>query len=102
MSFISIKETHYKDVARIYGEGIRTGIATFETSVPDWKKWDASHLKFGRIAFVESNKIVGFVTLSPTSAREVYAGVAEVSVYVDEKERGKGIGKKLLLELIKN
>ncbi|NNE31403.1 MAG: N-acetyltransferase [Winogradskyella sp.] len=101
MSFIDIKEKHYKEVTRIYEQGIKTGIATFETSVPNWNKWNASHLNFGRIAYTENLKILGFATLSPTSTRKVYAGVAEVSIYVDEKERGKGIGKKLLLQLIK-
>ncbi|MDN3587534.1 N-acetyltransferase family protein [Pedobacter aquatilis] len=34
-------------------------------------------------------------------SRCVYAGVAEVSVYVSQEARGKGIGKILLTELIK-
>src|SRR5579872_669108 len=31
-------------VSRIYGEGIATGNATFATEIPDWQKWDSSHL----------------------------------------------------------
>ena len=100
MSFINIKEIDFTEVARIYEDGIKTELATFETTVPYWEKWDASHLKFGRIAYIEKNKIVGWAALTPTSTRKVYEGVAEVSVYVDKKERGKRIGTKLLKSLI--
>ena len=40
------------------------------------------------------NKIVGWAALSPVSKREVYKGVAEVSIYITSKFRGKGIGRK--------
>jgi phosphinothricin acetyltransferase len=100
MSFINIKKKHFLDVAKIYQEGIKTGLATFETEIPNWEKWDNSHLQFGRIGFEKNNQILGWASLLPTSTRKVYSGVAEISVYVAEKERGKGIGKKLVQELI--
>lgn len=31
-------------ILRIYGEGLATGTATFETSVPDWQGWDEEHV----------------------------------------------------------
>jgi phosphinothricin acetyltransferase len=101
MSFVNIKETHFLQVARIYKEGLKTGLATFETSVPNWDQWNKSHHQFGRIGYTRNDKILGWAALSPTSSRKVYEGVAEVSVYVDEKVRGQGIGKILLQELIK-
>ena len=101
MTFIPITETNYNAVAEIYESGIKTGIATFETTVPDWKSWSSSHLNFGRIAIQENDKILGWASLSGVSNRCVYGGVAEVSVYVAESVRGKGIGKILLQELIK-
>tara|TARA_R110000868_G_scaffold68720_1_gene203199 strand:+ start:31445 stop:31933 length:489 start_codon:yes stop_codon:yes gene_type:complete len=101
MQFFPITESYYPEVAQIYEEGIKTGMATFETTVPDWNTWDSSHLPFGRIALTENAQILGWASLSPVSSRCVYGGVAEVSVYVAEKARGKGIGKKLLQELIR-
>jgi len=44
--------------------------------------------------------VLGWAALSPVSGRCVYAGVAEVSVYVASAARGKGMGKALLHELV--
>ncbi len=92
---------HWNQVRQIYLEGIATGNATFETQAPDWEKWDAGHLKDCRlVAQAGSEIILGWAALSPFSSREVYRGVAAVSIYVGEKYRGYGIGKALLRELI--
>ncbi len=48
----------------------------------------------------DADAVVGFAALSPVSTRKVYAGVAEVSVYVAERARGAGAGRLLLRELI--
>ncbi len=82
-------------------QGIKTGIATFETSSPQWDDWNQSHFAFGRIATFENNQMLGWAALIPVSSRCVYGGVAEVSIYVSENSRGKNIGKRLLIALIK-
>ena len=87
-------------VLRIYEEGIASGIATFEKTAPNWEIWDASHLKNGRFVAVEGDEILGWTALTPVSSRCVYEGVAEVSVYVSQMARGKGIGLALLQKLI--
>jgi len=90
----------FKQVQQIYGEGIATGIATFETTVPDWESWDSAHLKIGRIAAMDGDKMLGWASLAGVTNRCVYQGVAEVSVYVAADSRGNGIGKMLLHKLI--
>ena len=100
MKVIEISAENYPEVARIYGEGLQTGTATFETVIPDWEKWNGGHLSFGRILAVEENKSLGWAALSPVSSRCVYGGVAEVSVYVSDSARGKGVGEFLLKRLI--
>jgi L-amino acid N-acyltransferase YncA len=87
-------------VARIYGEGIATGDATFETSVPEWEAWNAAHLKECRLVFELDGELVGWAALSPVSRRPVYRGVAEHSIYVDSNARGRGVGAELLSALI--
>jgi len=91
---------HWDDVRSIYLEGIATGEATFETEAPDWDRWNRSHLPFARLIARLDNRIAGWAALSPVSARSVYAGVAEVSVYVAASTRGKGVGAALLTGLI--
>jgi L-amino acid N-acyltransferase YncA len=90
-------------VGAIYAEGLATGKATFETELPAWEKWDNAHRKDCRLVARESgqrNNVIGWAALSPVSYRQVYAGVAEVSVYVSQAARGRGVGRALLDELI--
>ncbi len=100
MPIIALTEAHYPQVAEIYQQGIATGTATFETSVPKWADWDKSHLPFGRLVAIENDKVKGWAALSPVSSRCVYGGVAEVSIYIANEARGQGLGKLLLNQLI--
>ena len=98
-------------VGQIYGEGIATGQATFETELPDWEKWDGGHRRDCRLVAreriasdqlipVDKLRVLGWAALSPVSGRRVYGGVAEVSVYVAQAARGRGVGKALLRALV--
>ncbi len=100
MEIIEINSEIYPEIAKIYEEGIATGIATFEIKAKSWQMWDESHLPFGRLAIIENDKILAWAALSPVSSRCVYAGVAEVSIYVALKARGKGMGYHLLEKLV--
>jgi L-amino acid N-acyltransferase YncA len=97
---VPLRAEHWDAVARIYAEGIATGNATFETEVPSWERWDAAHFPGHRLVALRDGEVVGWAALSPVSARPVYAGVAEESVYVAGKARGQGIGRALLEALI--
>jgi phosphinothricin acetyltransferase len=90
----------WESVRRIYLEGIETGNATFETEAPDWESWDNTHLKTPRLIARRLDKVIGWAALSPVSRRLVYAGVAEVSVYVAGNAQGIGVGRQLLIALI--
>jgi L-amino acid N-acyltransferase YncA len=88
-------------VRAIYLEGIATGNATFEQTAPEWRNWDAGHLASARIvARSDAGTVLGWAALSSVSSRCVYAGVAEVSIYVAEHARGRGLGQQLMSRLI--
>ncbi|MFN2206539.1 MAG: GNAT family N-acetyltransferase, partial [Candidatus Promineifilaceae bacterium] len=80
-------------VRAIYQEGIATEQATFETSVPSWSEWDAARRPDCRLVMRRNNEVLGWAALNAVSRRAVYAGVAEVGIYVTEKERGRGVGR---------
>ena len=87
-------------VLSIYGEGIATGHATFETAAPAWEAWDRGHMPAARLVAEDDKGLAGWAALSAVSGRCVYAGVAEVSVYVAARARGRGVGRGLLARLI--
>ena len=95
-----MKPADWPRVRQIYLEGINTGHATFEAEVPDWPEWDAHHLREPRLVAIINHELAGWAALRPVSARKVYAGVAEVSIYIGEDYRGQGIGSALLNALI--
>jgi L-amino acid N-acyltransferase YncA len=100
MDIRHIEAKDYIQLAEIYRQGIATGIATFQTEAPDWADWDKSHLSYGRIGAFEGDIMAGWAALTAVSNRCVYAGVAEVSVYIAANFRGHGIGELLLSHLI--
>ena len=91
----------WEAVRSIYLDGIATGQATFETEAPTWQQWDCAHLHAPRLVATANGAMAGWAALSAISRRTVYAGVAEVSVYVNQVMRGQGIGR-LLLETLVN
>jgi L-amino acid N-acyltransferase YncA len=100
MQISKMEPGHWNAVERIYLEGIATGNATFQTTAPSWEEWNEAHISSCRLVAVEDHEVLGWAALTPVSGRCVYAGVAEVSVYIAGKARGKGIGKRLLEELV--
>ncbi len=102
-SLLPMIPADWNAVRDIYAEAIATGNATFETEVPTWEKWDSAHRKDCRLVAVETGafrKMLGWAVLSPVSTRNVYRGVAEVSVYVAAEARGRRVGTALLAALI--
>ncbi len=87
-------------VLAIYAEGLATGKASFETETPSWAEWNALHLADPRLVAPDGGgDVQGWAALSPVNDRCVYAGVAEVSVYVAASARGRGVGRELLTGL---
>jgi phosphinothricin acetyltransferase len=95
-----MREADWPAVAAIYAEGIATGLATFETAVPEYGAWDRAHLAEHRLVADQDGALAGWAALSPVSARAAYAGVAEETIYVAAAARGRGLGSALLDALV--
>jgi phosphinothricin acetyltransferase len=112
MKLLPLLKEHYPAVAKIYKQGINTGLATFETEVPSWEQWNKKHHSACRWVLLDgeglenspeesqNKSLRGWGALAPTSSRHVYRGVAEVSVYIDPAYPRKGYGEILLRKLI--
>ena len=97
----AMTKAHWNAVHAIYAEGIATGQATFETEVPEWAEWKRRYLSDTRRVALRGETVAGWSALSAASQRRVYAGVAEVSVYVAADARRQGVGRLLLEDLIR-
>jgi L-amino acid N-acyltransferase YncA len=101
MNIEKLSEKHWPEVKAIYESGVATGNANFSHTIPDWDAWDKTHVKNCRLVTTENGVVLGWAALTVISDHCVFAGVAEISVYIAEASRGKGVGKKLLSELVK-
>ncbi|MEV0238280.1 GNAT family N-acetyltransferase [Nonomuraea sp. NPDC050786] len=93
-----MRETDAEQVLAIYQAGLNTGHASFETTAPTWEGFTAARLAHLRYVAVdtETGEVVGWVAASQVSARPVYSGVVEHSIYVHPGCQAQGIGRALL------
>lgn len=92
--------TDWPAVQAIYRQGIEAGNATFESEAPSWEQFDAARRRDLRLIADDEGVVVGWAAASPVSARPVYSGVVEHSVYVAGDRQGQGIGRALMSALI--
>lgn len=94
-------ETDWPAVETIYRAGIATGHATFEAEPPSsWDRFAAGKHPGLMLVAVDGPAVVGWAAAGPVSARAVYRGVVEHSVYVAPQSSGRGVGRLLLERLI--
>ena len=90
----------WDSVREIFKEGLETHIATFQDRIPTYEKWNAAYMEECRLVAVNNNEIIGYCALSKVSKRYSYRGVAEISIYVKNSYKGKGVGFQLITSLI--
>ena len=92
-------------ITEIYNDAVLNTTATFDVepkSYSEQENWFNKHIgKYAVIVAVENDIVVGWASLSPWSDRCAYGNTADIAVYIKEDFRGKGIGKKLVEELLK-
>ncbi len=87
-------------ITGIYNQAVLRATGTFDTepkTLGQQKAWFARHGDSHPVIVAdEGGKVVGWASMSPYSDRCAYARTAEVSVYIDEGARGRGLGGALL------
>lgn len=100
MTIRNMLPTDWEQVKDIYTEGILSGRSTFTTEAPEYPEWDSAHLARCRFVAEIDGNVAGWVAVSPTSSREAYRGVVELSIYVGKKHHRRGVGTALLQRLM--
>ncbi|MFC3041713.1 GNAT family N-acetyltransferase [Virgibacillus xinjiangensis] len=96
-----MRKEDWNQVKQIYQDGIETGNATFDTEPPDREEWDRKYLQVCRLVAREGNQVIGWAALLPVASKDAFSGVAELSIYLRTGSSGKGVGTKLMDELVK-
>ncbi len=95
-----MKASDWPEVSLIYGQALIKGNATFNTICPGYDEWDKAHSQDCRLVCEMDGTVVGWAAISPTSSRQAYRGVVEVSIYIDQMHQSQGLGTSLLEALI--
>jgi phosphinothricin acetyltransferase len=88
-------------IAAIYNEGIADRVATFETrprTPDDVRGWFGD--RYPIVVVEDEDRVVAFASTSEYRPRECYGGIAEFSVYVARRDRGRGYGRVALAALV--
>ena len=98
-------ESDLPAIIKIYNAAVATRVATAQleqVTLEDRHGWLKEHSADRHPFWVLEidRQIAGWLTLKPFLPRCAYRGTAEVSVYVDEKFRQRGVGRTLLGEAI--
>jgi phosphinothricin acetyltransferase len=89
-------------IVEIYNSTVAGRMVTADTepvSVESRKHWYNEHSPEKRPLWIveDANKnIIGWVSFQSFYGRPAYDATAEISIYLDEKQRGKGFGKQVL------
>lgn len=94
-----MKRSDWDSMMKIYSQSLEKGNVTFTTDCPEYDEWDSAHIKECRYVYEEDGRVVGYTMIAPTSKREAYRGVVELSIFVDNAYLRRGIGSKLLTKL---
>ena len=100
------REMDLPAIIRIYNAAIRSRMATAQleqVTLNDRRDWLKQHSPDRHPFWVLEidRQIAGWLTLKPFLPRCAYRGTAEVSVYVDQKFRRRGVARTLLSEAIR-
>jgi len=100
--------TDAADICAVYNQAIAESTSTFETeqrTESERRTWmqehDVSHPIL--VAVMEGRtgeKVVAWASIQPYRPRACYSGVGEISLYVHEGYRGRGVGTHLMMALI--
>ena len=105
---INIRTVELEDaeqLVNIYRPYVENTAITFDYTVPSVHEFEEkiskSIQRYPFLVAIEGNDILGYAYASEFYPKDAYKWTAEITIYLDEKARGKGVGEKLYSELEK-
>ncbi len=98
--------TDLTKIVEIYNSTIDSGLVTADTkpvSIKSKIQWFKQHNAVKRPLLLVKNpekQIIGWLSFQSFYGRPAYNATAEISIYLHESFRGKGLGKKVLKHII--
>ena len=105
MTLLKYRDAVQKDlesIVEIYNSTIPTRMVTADTkpvSVESRQQWFNEHTADKRPLWVvenDKNEIIGWVSFQNFYGRPAYDATSEISIYLHESARGKGLGREIL------
>lgn len=105
MNQLKFRDAAQQDLPRIveiYNSTIASRMVTADTApvfVASRQKWFDEHNASKRPLWLiedENNQILGWVSFQSFYGRPAYDATVEISIYLDEQQRGRGLGKQIL------
>lgn len=104
MDLLTYRQANREDlvnIVAIYNSTVPTRMSTADTepiAVESREKWYEEHQGNRPLWMVENQKqeVLGWVSFQSFYGRPAYDATAELSIYIDSRYRGKGVGKQIL------
>lgn len=102
ITFRNATQSDLKTIVEIYNSTVASRMVTADTepvSVESRQQWFEEHNPETRPLWIienAGNDIMGWVSFQSFYGRPAYDATVEISIYLDLKQRGKGLGKEVL------
>ena len=108
MNDLNIRRARIDDVSPcldIYNYEVVNGVATLDLeprTLPEWQEWYEAHQTQEHCIFVGhiDNVVVGYASLSPYRIKDAFKSTVELSIYIHQEYRGKGVASKLMAHIL--
>ena len=91
----------------IYNYEVLNGVATLDfepRTLPEWQEWFDAHQTVEHCIFVGlmDDVVVGYASLSPYRTKDAFKSTVELSIYIHQDHRGKGVASKLMAHILEH
>ena len=104
MKILKANKSHFESIISIYNWAIEETTATFDTELKNLSNYSDFLNSFTfhplLVSTDELDNVTGWGCLKRYSDRSAYDETVELSIYIDPKHHGKGIGNEMMKELI--